>query len=187
MPAPERPRIPARLATRIDRLARRAHLFHRFAHHPLCESYRGEVLAIGRRVRLCKGCTLAAIGAGGGLLLTPLRLPAPIGFLALAIALLLAVGPWRLPKTLSRFVPAVLVASTLGCGVLPALTAIGVLAVALLLYRRRGPFRGPCRDCSEARAAMCSGFAPMARRERAFQRLVGRWLDTLSVSAAGNA
>jgi MFS family permease len=61
--------VPRGLAKRLDRLARRAHRFHRFAHHPLCDRYRGELIAIGRKNRICRGCTLAVLGGvlGGAL------------------------------------------------------------------------------------------------------------------------
>jgi hypothetical protein len=61
-------RLEPALARRLDRLARHAHRFHRHAHHPLCGAYAGEVLRLGRRTRLCRGCTLAALGAVGGAL-----------------------------------------------------------------------------------------------------------------------
>ena len=54
-------RAPAGFAWRLDRLAWRLHAFHRYAHHPLCRRYAGEVLTLGR-VRVCKGCTLLAVG-----------------------------------------------------------------------------------------------------------------------------
>ena len=37
-------RIPPQLARRLDRLSVAAHRFHRWAHHPLCTEYEGEVL-----------------------------------------------------------------------------------------------------------------------------------------------
>ena len=79
-------RIPPALAHRLDRLARRAHAFHRHAHHPLCRRYRGEVVALGRRTRLCLGCTLAAAGLLLGLVLGALLAGAaqPLGGTALS-------------------------------------------------------------------------------------------------------
>src|SRR5258706_14473890 len=61
-----RRRIARGTAIKLDRLSRGAHRFHRFAHHPLCDRYAGEVVRFGR-VRLCRGCTFAVIGglAGG--------------------------------------------------------------------------------------------------------------------------
>ncbi len=37
-------RIPPAVARRVDRLALRAHAFHRWAHHPLCAWYAAEVI-----------------------------------------------------------------------------------------------------------------------------------------------
>ncbi|MFL5271282.1 MAG: hypothetical protein ACJ79E_04370, partial [Anaeromyxobacteraceae bacterium] len=54
------------LARRLDRLARQAHRFHRFAHHPLCDAYAGEVLRVPRRTVVCRGCALAAAGVVAG-------------------------------------------------------------------------------------------------------------------------
>ncbi|MBL0312218.1 MAG: hypothetical protein IPP78_05765 [Holophagaceae bacterium] len=62
-----RPRIQGDLARRLDRLSLAAHRFHRFAHHPLCAEYEGEVFRFGRKLRICKGCTLAGIGVLAGL------------------------------------------------------------------------------------------------------------------------
>jgi len=93
-------RIPPDLARRLDRLARRAHAFHRFAHHPLCGRYRGEVVPLGRRARVCLGCTLGTAGLAAGLALgallaarlAPLPGPAALGggaLLLLAVPLVL--------------------------------------------------------------------------------------------------
>src|SRR5579859_1379561 len=64
------PPIPVSLARRIDRLAWFAHAFHRFAHHPLCDRYQEELIPLGRRTRVCRGCSLALlgvlVGAGAG-------------------------------------------------------------------------------------------------------------------------
>lgn len=62
-------RIPPALARRIDRLARRAHAFHRWAHHPLCSRYAPELVSLGRRARACLGCSLAAAGGLAGIAL----------------------------------------------------------------------------------------------------------------------
>src|SRR3954452_7135005 len=63
--------VPRPLARKLDRLARRAHRFHRFAHHPLCVEYAPEVIRLGRRMRVCRGCALSlgggALGVGGAL------------------------------------------------------------------------------------------------------------------------
>jgi len=59
-------RMSRALARRIDRLAVRAHAFHRYAHHPLCERYRGELIALRGRTRVCRGCAYALLGAVSG-------------------------------------------------------------------------------------------------------------------------
>jgi hypothetical protein len=86
-------RLPPELARRVDRLARRAHAFHRWAHHPLCSWYAGDVIRLGRRVRVCLGCTLTGAGAVTGTALG-LALPAlPGPALLLAGGVLLAAVP----------------------------------------------------------------------------------------------
>ena len=86
-------RIPPELARRVDRLARRAHAFHRWAHHPLCSWYAGDVIRLGRRVRVCLGCTLTGAGAITGIALG-LAVPAlPGPALLLAGGILLAAVP----------------------------------------------------------------------------------------------
>jgi hypothetical protein len=64
------------LVRRLDRLGRRAHAFHRFAHHPLCDNYAGELIALRGRTRVCRGCT-TALGCAllGALAALSLRLP----------------------------------------------------------------------------------------------------------------
>jgi hypothetical protein len=186
-------RIEPALGRQIDRLARRAHAFHRFAHHPLCPAYSPEVIRLGRRTRLCRGCALtfagAALGAGAGVFLP---LPGP-GGLALLSGLLLAGAAWAAspragrprPRALTRLAPMALATGLLLLGLragtlpglLAALAAAAAFAGAALAYRRRGPDRTACAACPEAPAsAACSGFRAIALRERAFSRLAGRWI-----------
>jgi hypothetical protein len=182
-------RLAPALVRRIDRLARGAHAFHRFAHHPLCSNYREELVLLGRRRWICRGCAFAALGASAGVLLGATL---PVDWVACASAAALAIGlstlslRVRLPKFVGRFLPAAL-------GAFAALTALradsairwcGLVAVpiALLLarevYRRRGPNRAACVSCPERELlARCSGYAPIVRRERAFQRVAQRWID----------
>jgi hypothetical protein len=185
------PTLPFPLARRIDRLARGAHAFHRFAHHPLCDEYAGEVLRVGRRVRLCRGCALAAVGglagAAAGLVLAPDPLLAASGLLT---AVALASPPMSRRargsgKLVVRFLPAAFGAFAIAAGlraggaagVLLALAGLAASWVFVALYRRRGPDRSPCAGCPERLAAEpCRGLAPIVRRERAFQRLSGAWL-----------
>jgi hypothetical protein len=188
------PRVPRQLARRLDRLARRAHRFHRFAHHPLCDAYAGEVLRVGRRGVVCRGCAAAAAGAAVGAiagLVAPVPATAALGA-ALAIAAPAAVlalagrAPWaRRSKLATRAAP---VAAATAIAVLGARSSaalanavaaavIATLATALALYRRRGPDRAPCADCPERWAsATCSGYRRVVRREAAFGRLAGRLL-----------
>ncbi len=184
-------RVPGDLARRLDRLGRRAHAFHRFAHHPLCEAYGGEVLAFGRR-RICKGCTFLVLGALAGLplgsfppVLSPLAL-ALVATLSLAWAAAVFAGTWsrQLGKVGTRLVPALL-ASFLGLQGLRSRGTAGLvlvtglslaLPVMIWAYRRRGPWRGLCEACPEKEARPCSGFRPQYLRERAFRRLAGRLL-----------
>jgi hypothetical protein len=193
------PRTPARIAARIDRLSRVAHRFHRFAHHPLCEEYRGEVVRFGRRARVCRGCLFAAAGGTlGGVLsiafATPLHVAAASLGLGLAIGAMTTLAPSsrrdarggaRPPKTLSRALPATMVGYGLGSAVqlgfaglmLAAMSGV-LLAFALRSYRKRGVDRTPCTTCPErTRPSPCRGLAPIVRRERAFRRLAGALLQ----------
>jgi hypothetical protein len=187
------PRTPASLAVRIDRLSRTAHRFHRFAHHPLCDEYAGEVLALGRRTRVCRGCCGVAIGCLAGLLASVFFMTSPAATLFAAAfglgGLLTALARpsrsrARTPKIVSRFLPSLAITYALGravqFGPLGAMAA-GAAAIALLgivaLYRRRGPDRSPCATCPERNLPRaCRGIAPIVRRERAFRRLAAQWL-----------
>ncbi len=175
------------LARRIDRLSRHAHAFHRFAHHPLCGRYDGELVALRGRTRLCRGCLYAASGALAGLA-AGLALPA-VGAWALELALVSAFGllaSGRLGKVWTRLLPAVALAAAFGAGLRGplalGLALSGVSAACglglLWAYRRRGPNREPCQSCPEySRTVPCSGVQPILRREAAFRRLTARWID----------
>jgi hypothetical protein len=199
-----RSRIPPRLARRIDRLARAGHRFHRFAHHPLCGRYEGEVVRVGRRGRVCLGCLTAGTGLAAGAALglavaLPVAVPALAGGLGVGLAGASLWAPRRARrrrwmKLLTRALPGLALALCTGAGIrlaatgalLPGLLlALGggaVIAGVVLAYRRRTPDRTPCATCPEAnRPGPCSGMLPIVRRERAIQRLVGRWLDDAGV------
>jgi hypothetical protein len=174
------PSLPRPLARRIDRLARRAHAFHRFAHHPLCESYRSEVLRIGRRLRLCKGCTLLAGGLLLGVALGGVWRPSLlVGVAGWAVAL--ALGLWslrrRLPKLVGRLLPGAGLGLALWAGWPAAALSLATFALGYLLYRRRGTEHSRCDACHERDRRPCSGFVLIARRERAFQRKAQGWID----------
>jgi hypothetical protein len=186
-------RIPPPLARRIDRLARHAHRFHRAAHHPLCAAYAPEVVRLGRRTRLCRGCSALALGGAlglaGGLAMPPLG---SAGLASCLLALLLSValgaaarrGRPR-PKWLTRALPGALTTAlclaALRSGT-PAGLAVALLGAAAALlgvwrWRARGPDRVPCLSCPQAPAGpRCDGLRPVARRERALSRLAGRWI-----------
>ena len=180
-------RIPPRLARRLDRLARRAHAFHRFAHHPACHEYAGEVFRFGRRTRICRGCALAAMGAIAGTalgLVSPAE--APLALISVLLAAALALASLRarsIGKVAGRFLSSALLVfgtisgirtgSWFGLGIALASTVFLIRA-----YRIRGPHRGPCRACPERDGpSPCRGFAPIVRRERAFSRRASILLD----------
>ncbi|WLT30816.1 hypothetical protein [Geothrix sp. PMB-07] len=150
----------------------------------------GEVIAFGR-CRLCRGCSLAALGgllgAGGGFFFQPLAWPLLGG--GCVVAGLLGLGSllgWRVGKGVTRLIPAALLAfvwvQALRGPSLPALVLAGGsllgLALGVRAYRRRGPDRAPCVGCPMGPPGFsCPGLAPIRKRERAFQRLSSRWLD----------
>jgi len=185
-----RPPVPPALARRIDRLAVRAHAFHRFAHHPLCEAYAGEVVRVGRRTRLCRGCLWTGLGAAAGAVAAATRPGTLTAALGLVLALTAALAgelwrrPARLPKVLTRFIPAAAVVGAMGGGPAPALVALTAVVLGLAWYRHRGPHRRTCERCPDRALVPCPGFAPMFHRERAFERLTGRWLATARRSSS---
>ncbi|HEX3853374.1 MAG TPA: hypothetical protein VHW01_20560 [Polyangiaceae bacterium] len=181
--------LPKPTARVIDNLARHAHAFHRFAHHPLCARYASELIPLGRRARVCRGCACAALGTLAGALGAAFTQPSSsILFVggALGLAVLLSSLALRLPKALGRGLGAALSSFAGVGGLLSAARAPRVLALSLLafagiflwLYRRRGPNRSPCQTCPERLGARtCSGLRPIVQRERAFRRLAQRYID----------
>lgn len=162
----------------IDRLARRAHAFHRFAHHPLCSRYAGELIALRGRTRVCRGCSCALAGAllGTLTLLWPLPLAAACALTLMAAVALTA--PWRGAKSWTRALPAAVSSANLLAPLRAAepaqllLATLTLTAAALWLarYRRRGSDRTPCLSCPERELSPCSGFSAIVRAERAFVR-----------------
>ena len=179
-----RPRTPPALRRRLDRLAKRAHAFHRFAHHPLCVEYAPERIRFGR-VQLCRGCTLFVAGMALGLFLgLAFHARLAIAGAALATATLAGICAFalRLPKSAGRALPGIGLASALVQGLrlgppgwMLSFVSVALFLTAFFFYRRRGPHRVPCETCPERdRRPACRGFAPILKRERAVQRLAGR-------------
>jgi hypothetical protein len=176
------PRPPPAVIRRFARLSRAAHRFHRLAHHPLCDRYAGELIRLGKRTRVCRGCVLLYGGGLSGVALGfALGLPRIWLFVAVTSGFALASASLarRTSKWLGRFAPAAALgvavggALGLGRGGVGVLLAVALaLGVATLVYRRRGPSRRPCAACPERGARVCSGFLPIVRRERAVQRVV---------------
>jgi hypothetical protein len=165
-------RVPRPLARKLDRLARRAHRFHRFAHHPLCAEYAGELVRLGRRGRVCRGCATALAGCALGVTcgaLIPIAADAGSAARACWVALMLSfacaaalslslgvrspraphLGRARAPKSITRLLPAAVFA----CACLLGARSGGVAGIALLasdlgacafLYTRYRT-RGPSR------------------------------------------
>jgi Flp pilus assembly protein TadB len=183
-----RPATPKALRRKIDRLSRAAHRFHRFAHHPLCDRYAGEVIRIGPRARVCRGCTYAAIG---GVVGSALGLVAPIS-IAFAATLVATVAivitlytRRRRTKLVTRMLPAGMFALAIvggartgsSLGLVAAFAAAASAGGLRVLYGRRGADRSPCATCPERVLPVpCSGVQPIISRERAFQRTAGRLL-----------
>jgi hypothetical protein len=184
------------VARRLDRLSRAAHRFHRFAHHPLCDEYAGEVVRLGRRARICRGCLFAwgsALSAMTAALVWPVSVGVGAALLAAAstyVAISTLRARSRRSKVVTRSVPAAAMGIAIGAGLraggvagfaLAAVTAsvVGMLAA---LYRRRGPDRTPCATCPERLGPVpCRGFAEIVHRERAFRRLASRALARAGV------
>jgi hypothetical protein len=185
-------RIPRHVARRLDALSRAAHRFHRFAHHPLCEEYAGEVVRFGRRGRVCRGCSYALGGGlGGAVIGLATAVPILPGIALVALASGCIVVTMSVPfarrgsKVLTRLVPAAAMGLAIGAGlraanvagVALALLATSVISALGVLYRRRGPDRTPCATCPErAGAAPCRGYAAIVHRERVFQKIASRML-----------
>ncbi len=183
-----RPAIAPDVRAQIARLSRRAHAFHRFAHHPLCDRYGEELLGLGSRTRICRGCTFSLLGgtlgaAAGALLVPPLQILAICAALALGMAAVslipTAPGRARIGKLWTRGLPAFSLALGLGAALtqhdpphlLLAAVSCSALGGLFLAYRRRGPERSPCQACPErTSSAPCSGFRAIVRAERAFSR-----------------
>lgn len=141
---------------------------------------------------LCRGCTLSATGAVAGVVVGA-ALPAASAAVLISGALLFALSAVlalntgrRASKWLTRALPVAVGAATATSGLfgtsltgaLISCTVGACFIAAMAGYRRRGPDRAACVRCPEAGSATpCSGATPILRRERAFRRLVQRWVD----------
>jgi hypothetical protein len=142
--------------------------------------YRGEVFRVGRRLRLCKGCTLFVAGILLGLAMGGAYGPSPLaGAIGWILALALGIGSlrWRVPKVVGRLLPGTWLGFAFCAGWPCALLSLATIVLGYLLYRRRGLDRSRCQPCHERDRRPCSGFLLMVRRERAFQRKAGQWID----------
>ena len=165
---------------------RHSYPFH-FAHKPLCEQFRHDVLHVGP-VHVCRSCTLAyaGIAAGGllcGLVHGPLQeVGARLFFALAAVTLALSFPPWyktywpRPMRDVLRFALGLVIAL---CGYLAVsgqLTA-GLAGVVLLatMWKVYGVLRGrqkdrACDRCPELTAeGICAGFALQADRIRQYE------------------
>lgn len=126
---------------------------------------------------------------GGGLILGAVAgalLPAREGVAGAALLVAFIGGAIAFIARPSKFLGRALPGVALGCAFLQGLRlgplgwgmgfgAIVLFAIAFLLYRKRGPHRGPCDTCPDReKRPACRGFAPILKRERALQRLSGR-------------
>ena len=173
---------------------RHAFAFH-WAHKPLCHRFRRDVLRIGP-LHVCRSCTLAYLGFGGGVLLCalwwkPLEGSAATLFLTLATpTLLLSFPTWyrHWPRSL-RDVLRLAMGTTIALCVYLLLTGqilVGLAGGAVLavfwkayMVLRRPRRLNACSGCPELRSdAICSGFtfqAEQVRRyeEAATERIIG--------------
>jgi len=136
-------------------------------------------LRLGRRVRLCKGCTFFAVGGGLGLVAGALMNPTlgqAAGLVAAAVGTVVLALVRRLPKLLGRLVPGAALGMAAWAGWPSLLGVCFSVAVLGLLYRGRGVDRKRCEFCNERERQPCSGFIAIVRRERAFQRQANAWL-----------
>jgi hypothetical protein len=193
-------RLPGTLVRRLDRAARRAHRHHRFAHHPLCGAYRGERVRFGR-YQLCRGCAAATLGLVSGVTAGALVPGLPIGALSalaiagggvgvLALARRLPIGgklvSRALPASAAGFVAASGLTRADAIGLAMTLATVLTMALGIALYKHRGPCRDACAACPERTLTPCSGFRFAWRRERAFRRLAGRWIQDANYRSSGD-
>ncbi len=178
--------------------ASRACVFHRFAHHPLCDRYASEMLdpTLGRRARVCRGCSVRGAWDVGWRARRVAHAPVVEHIIrwgrscARCAAQLSRVAFAQGARTRSghgvgklrrRWRPVVGRTRAAGAGAEPAGFRRHFFPVDV---RRRGPNRSPCQTCPERLDALrtCSGLRPIVQRERAFRRLAQRYIDAAVTS-----
>lgn len=157
--------------------------FFNWAHKPLCEPYREDVLRLGQ-LRLCRGCSALWFGA---LITGPLLLalsPRPL-WSAIFAALFMTSAALSHPSLHSKWPRAVRDALRVATGCLPTLAvgmlarghplvgagALTLLAGTYLLYRQLRKPRGlhKCESCPESGQGICSGYAVQAQAIRVWE------------------
>ena len=180
--APVRTDLPTRLRLRMLWL-RHAHSFL-WAHHPLCERFRGDVLRIGH-VRLCRSCLAVYLGiaAGGILFATTSLVSTPTLPVTLAVPTIFLSHPRlykrmpRIARDLLRGSMGLLIASCGGLLLSGSLVTGALLSVAVFTFwrfyfrLRRTRRLAACDGCPELNAGgVCRGFAHQAECVRNYER-----------------
>jgi len=158
-----------------------------WAHKPLCQRFRRDVLRLGR-VHVCRSCTMVYAGAALGAVLCgvfrqPLWDVAPALWAAMAgITLVFSFPLWykRWPRPMRDLLRAMLGGTIALCGYLllsgawlPGLVGTAVLAASWQAYRgvRERFRRQACAGCPELRdGEICPGFALQAERIRQYEQ-----------------
>jgi len=170
--------------------------FFNWAHKPLCEPYREDVLRLGP-LRICRGCSALWFGA---LVVGPITLSlAPLAlWSAIFAALFVTSAALSHPALHSRWPRVMRDGLRVATGCLPTLAlgmlanghslfcigALLLLASTYLIYRRLRAPRGlhKCATCPESGQGVCSGYALQAQairtwEEEASQREMARRLS----------
>ncbi len=169
---------------------RHAYPFY-WAHKPLCERFRGDVLRIGR-LYLCRSCTMAYLGLGVGMLLcvlwrNPLKEVGAALFLALAaVTVALSLPTWyrHWPRRMRDVLRFALGGTIALCAylllwdqVLAGLAGTAVLAAFWRAYMilRRPRRLDACTGCPELLDdAICTGFTFQAEHVRRYEEAATR-------------
>ncbi len=158
-----------------------------WAHKPLCQRFRRDVLRIGR-LHLCRSCTMVYAGVALGVLLCavfhePLRDAAPALFAALAAATLALscpvwYGKWTRPvRDALRGMTGATIALAgyllISGSLLPGLIGLVALGLTWKAYQALRGSHQPkaCAGCPQLREdEICPGFALQAERIRQYEQ-----------------